>query len=72
MPNIMSMVICQCEYVNDRTISEIATDGVSSVDELTVDDVTDRCGAGGQCGGCRDSIEQLLRAMRARLEPVAG
>lgn len=62
------MVICHCEFVNDRTINEIAeaTGGVAA-HELTVDDVTDRCGAGGQCGGCRDSIEQILQSMRNRL-----
>jgi bacterioferritin-associated ferredoxin len=66
------MVICHCEYVNDRTIGEVAADGASTVGELTVDDITERCGAGGRCGGCRDSIEQLLQAMRARLDLVAS
>lgn len=72
MPNIFCMVICHCEYVNDRTIGEIAAEGAERVDELTVDHITDRCGAGGRCGGCRDSIEQLLRSMRSRLGLVAG
>lgn len=51
------MVVCHCELVNDRTISEIAAGAVSTVDEIT-----ERCGAGGQCGGCIDSIERLLAA----------
>lgn len=49
------MVVCHCEVVNDRTINEIVTGQV-----MTVDEVTERCGAGGQCGGCIESIERLL------------
>lgn len=40
------MVVCHCEYVNDRTISEIIAGDV-----VTVEEVTARCGAGGRCGG---------------------
>ncbi len=57
------MVICHCQFVNDRTINQIAAGG-ASVHDLTVDEVTAQCGAGGRCGGCRDSIEQLLQLIR--------
>lgn len=56
------MVVCHCELVNDRTISEIASGEV-----LTVEEITDRCGAGGRCGGCRSSIERLLAASETRV-----
>ncbi len=54
------MVVCHCELVNDRTIRAIATGAV-----VTVEQVTERCGAGGRCGGCRESIERLLTAADA-------
>jgi bacterioferritin-associated ferredoxin len=54
------MVVCHCELVNDRTIREIL-----SGDVMTVEQVTQRCGAGGRCGGCHESIERLLDAAAA-------
>ena len=51
------MVVCHCERVNDRTIRKLIRDA-----EITIDDVIAQCGAGGRCGGCRASIEQLLDA----------
>jgi bacterioferritin-associated ferredoxin len=51
------LVICHCERVNDRTIRKLIRDA-----GVTVDDVIASCGAGGRCGGCRASIEQLLQA----------
>lgn len=49
------MVVCHCERVNDRTIRKLIRDA-----QITIDDVIAQCGAGGRCGGCRASIEQLL------------
>ena len=60
------MVICHCELINDRTIADVAAGA-----PLTADDVAERCGAGSQCGGCRDSIERLLAAADARRAPAA-
>ena len=54
------MVVCHCELVNDRTINEIAAGQV-----VTVEQVTERCGAGGRCGGCHETIERLLDAAAA-------
>jgi bacterioferritin-associated ferredoxin len=56
------MVVCHCELVNDRTINEILSGAVTTVEE-----VTERCGAGGRCGGCHDSIERLLVASETRV-----
>jgi bacterioferritin-associated ferredoxin len=53
------VVICHCERVNERTIRKLLRDP-----SITVDDVVAGCGAGGRCGGCRDSIEQLVAAGR--------
>lgn len=57
------MVVCHCLAVNDLAITEVAVDP-----HATVDDVIALCGAGGRCGGCRDSIEWVLaKARRARM-----
>ena len=59
------MVICHCLVISDRAINELAADP-----STTVDDIVASCGAGGQCGGCRPSIELVLR--RARSEAGEG
>jgi bacterioferritin-associated ferredoxin len=64
------LVICHCERVNDRTIRKLIRDA-----EVTIDDVIATCGAGGRCGGCRASIEQLLDAHGTKVRigrPTAG
>lgn len=59
------MVVCHCLAVNDKAITALAADP-----SVTVDDITSQCGAGGQCGGCRDTIVWLLARGR-RATPVA-
>ncbi len=49
------MIVCQCEEVHDRTIRHAIASGARSVDQITA-----RCGAGGNCGGCREALEELL------------
>ena len=53
------MVVCHCNMVNDRTIYKLAS---SAGRALTVSDVTNHCGAGGDCGGCVDTIAEVLQA----------
>ncbi|MEM8618710.1 MAG: (2Fe-2S)-binding protein [Actinomycetota bacterium] len=53
------MVVCHCNMVNDRTINKLAK---KAGRELTVSEVTDHCGAGGNCGGCVDAIVEILDA----------
>jgi len=55
------MYVCHCRAVNDRTIRAAADAGA-----LTVDDLMQTCGAGGDCGGCHTVLEELLAAGRAR------
>lgn len=59
------MIVCHCLAINDRLIEAVA-DG----QPVTVQDVIDRCGAGARCGGCRESIEQVLDAARRRETPL--
>lgn len=48
------MVVCHCTAINDVTIEALRAEG------MTVDDVVAACGAGGDCGGCRRTIEAML------------
>ena len=49
------MYVCHCRAVNDRTVRAAADAGA-----LTVDDLVQSCGAGGDCGGCHAVLEELL------------
>lgn len=54
------MVICHCLRINDRVISRLSEDPT-----VTADDITRACGAGGQCGACRPTIDAILEKARA-------
>ena len=54
------MVVCHCAAVNDRSIMAEIESGA-----LDLDDVAERCGAGGRCGSCRPVIETMLSAIRS-------
>lgn len=55
MLNIMFVIICHCNGVSDRQLRRELRQGVSCPDELAR-----RCGAGTDCGGCMQFIEDLL------------
>lgn len=55
------MIVCHCLAINDRLIEAVAAG-----EPVTVEDVIARCGAGARCGGCRDSIQQVLDEARKR------
>ena len=64
------MILCLCRGVAERVVDAAIADGASSVD-----DVTDACAAGGDCGACHVSILALLgrrRAGHARHPEPAG
>ena len=48
------MVVCHCEALNDASIRSVIDDAP------TVDEIRERCGAGGRCGGCLDAIRELV------------
>lgn len=54
------MIVCHCNRVNDRTIRAAIGEGACSVDEIT-----ERCGAAGSCGGCAPAVEEILDSERA-------
>src|SRR5262245_44160107 len=55
------LLVCHCTCLTDRDIKESIRDGAH-----TVEAVAATCGAGGCCGGCRPTIERLLRIERSR------
>ena len=60
------MIVCHCEAVNDRTIADTILTGAATPEE-----VAERCGAGGQCGGCVERVEALLDQIDAALPSSA-
>jgi bacterioferritin-associated ferredoxin len=51
------MFVCSCRVVSDQSVRRAIDGGAETVDEIT-----NRCGAGGVCGGCRPTLERLLEA----------
>jgi len=56
------MVVCHCLALNDAAISELIASGERSVDAIVA-----ACGAGGECGGCRPVIDELVHGSSGRL-----
>jgi len=66
------MLVCHCNGVSERAIRRVVRDGAA-----TLTDVGHACGAGACCGGCHDTIHQILHAERqhgevASAAPPAG
>ena len=61
------MVVCHCEAVNDRRIRDEIEQGALDAEQLAA-----RCGAGGQCGGCHETIMALLAQFGLEAEPAAA
>ncbi|MCY4632107.1 MAG: (2Fe-2S)-binding protein [bacterium] len=59
------MIVCHCLAINDQLIEAVAAGRT-----VTVEDVVQRCGAGARCGGCRESIQQVLDEARHRETPL--
>ncbi|MBL8679037.1 MAG: (2Fe-2S)-binding protein [Myxococcales bacterium] len=49
------MYVCICRVVTQSRIRASIDAGASTVDEVTLE-----CGAGGDCGSCRDEIQTML------------
>lgn len=62
------MIVCQCKGTTDSQVRDVLTCGASCSEE-----VGRRCGAGTACGGCRPTLEVLVREAareQARIEPL--
>jgi bacterioferritin-associated ferredoxin len=49
------MLVCHCRCVSDRQIRAAICSGAQ-----TVEQVSDLCGAGTGCGGCRELIDEII------------
>ncbi|HEX6311681.1 MAG TPA: (2Fe-2S)-binding protein [Acidimicrobiia bacterium] len=49
------MIVCHCRAVSDRAVRSAIAEGAAREEELT-----ERCGAGGRCGGCLPALRRLL------------
>ena len=62
------MLVCHCNGVSDRAIRRAIRDGAR-----TLGQVGQACGAGACCGGCQDSVRELLHVEGAEhVEESAG
>lgn len=61
------MILCVCRGVSEHEVGETIGRGAASVEE-----VARHCGAGRDCGTCRDEIRDLLRtSARPSIEVAA-
>ena len=51
------MIVCLCRGVTERHVEAVVADGAA-----TVAQVTQACGAGGDCGACRRMVAALVEA----------
>lgn len=58
------MIVCCCKAVSSERIAALIAEGVSSVEAIGA-----ICGAGTDCGSCRDQIEEMVEGDRP--EPLA-
>ncbi len=49
------MIVCSCHSVTDREIERAVRSGAR-----TPCQVAEMCGAGSSCGGCRETVHELL------------
>lgn len=49
------MIVCHCAALNDQAIQAAVQAGARDADEVSA-----LCGAGGQCGGCFEMVEELV------------
>jgi bacterioferritin-associated ferredoxin len=48
-------IVCSCVGTTERSVLRAIDDGARSICQ-----VSERCGAGANCGGCHGTIEDLL------------
>ncbi|MDP3277533.1 MAG: (2Fe-2S)-binding protein [Deltaproteobacteria bacterium] len=61
------MFVCICRVVTESRIRSAISSGAS-----TVDDIERACGAGGDCGSCRDEIQAMIDGESPVAEGCAG
>jgi bacterioferritin-associated ferredoxin len=54
------MIVCHCQAVSHRRVLEVVRDGARTAAE-----VGRACGAGTRCGGCVETVCELIAEARA-------
>lgn len=49
------MFVCVCKAVSDTEVKAVISEGARTVAEVTA-----RCGAGGDCGSCKGTIQCMI------------
>ena len=60
----LDRIVCHCFQVTERKIREV----VEMNNLQTVEQVTHYCKAGGGCGGCRDEIDGIIKAVHGEVK----
>jgi bacterioferritin-associated ferredoxin len=55
------VILCLCHGVSDHAVTAAISTGACSVDQIQR-----ACGAGSDCGACRDLLEALVERARGR------
>jgi bacterioferritin-associated ferredoxin len=58
------MYVCVCNAVTDQEVTAAIREGATTVNE-----VTSRCSAGGDCGSCHEMIENMIEEHGDRSGP---
>lgn len=61
------MIVCLCRGVSDRSVRLAVIQGARSVDEVSA-----VCGAGVGCGGCHETIGEILAGSGGGAGPEAA
>ncbi len=61
------MVVCLCQGVSDKRVRKAIAGGATSRKKITR-----ACGAGAGCGGCHESIREILREHRAGVSAASA
>jgi bacterioferritin-associated ferredoxin len=59
------MFVCSCRAVTDRTVDATIASGATCIEEIA-----QRCGAGGRCGGCWPELERIIHEHAATATSV--
>jgi bacterioferritin-associated ferredoxin len=59
--------VCQCKAVTDRTICALVFEGCHDAD-----DIGRVCGAGTDCGGCLETIEEIVASITRETRVLVG
>ena len=60
------MIVCICHGVCERRLEALAEAGADCLEKMER-----ACGAGGDCGSCREEIEQIISRKRLIPPPCA-